>query len=257
MQQRGCSLRFCINKIALLLACLLWGAPAWAAIAIDATTDNGTVTNQQNPSYSHTAGSISNGVALVCVTWQDSTPGTLSSVTYGGNAMTALCGAGEGCTNSARQATGANLFTSLWIYKNPSSGSATVQANFSEVINGIILSTRTYSGVDQTTSTGTVASANGSSSPVTVNVSSAVAELVVDCAVGADQTYTVGASQTQRTNTEIAGNQEHLTSDEPGAGTVTMSWAQNSGNWWATIAVPLKPATAAARQSLMLLGVGN
>lgn len=244
----------------LILTCALSLIPVsgWAAISHDATSTSQQV-NVTTPSYTHTRGAVcGNPVAVTTVTFQDSTPGTISGVTYGGAAMTSLCGAGQGCTNNARQATGSNIFSSMWIYKNPSSGGATVQATFSESMNSVILSTSTYCGVDQTTPTGTFTSATDSNSPVTVNVTSAAGELVVDGVGGADVTYTVGAGQTERSNLQDAGNHDHMSSDEPGAASVTMSWTQSASHYWATIAGPLKPAasTSTAR-TLMLLGVGN
>lgn len=234
----------------LLLIGLLWIVPVsgWAAISHDATTLSAQ-TNVTTPSYSHTrGGTCANPVAVIGITFQDAT-GTLNSVTYGGAGATQI-----GTTQSTVSG-GNNDFVSLWLYKNPASGSATVQANFSESINDVVIHTSTYCGVDQTTSTGTAAGATGLDTTVTVNVTSAAGELVVDAGViSGTRTLTVGASQTQRVNNQ--SNHRHVGSEEAGAGTTTMSWSISTLQTWATVAAPLKPAADTTVCRMMLMGVG-
>lgn len=243
--------------LALALIILLWAAPSWAAISWDANSNSGAVANSQNPSYTHTRGAVcANPVAVIRVSWQDGTPGTLSSVTYGGNAATSrqnnyqVGGVG-----------GSNVYIALFTYTNPGSGASAVQANFSEVVNSSIISTSTYCGVDQTTPVGTLASANGASSAVSVSVTSAANELVVDVVgveTGTDTTLTVDASQTSRANVNSANNHRHGGSEEAGAASVTMSWALGGVRYWGILGIPIKPAAdTMTAQTLMLLGVGN
>ncbi len=216
------------------------------AIAHDATTPEFDTIGEQNPTASHTAGSLTNGVAIISVGWQDSTPGTLTTVTYGGAEATAL-------HNSLSVA--ADIKMSLWLYKNPPAGGSTVQANFSEAINGTTIRVSTYSGVDQTTSTGSVATNSGSSTTASVDVSSAAGELVIDAVgsglnAGSTGSATVGADQTSRANFAVSGNHRHLGSEEPGAGTVTMSWEYNATRVWGSIGVALKPAGDSASRPM-------
>jgi hypothetical protein len=104
--------------------------------------------------------------------------------------------------------------------------------------------------VNASTPTGTVVTATGTSTPATVNVTSASGELVIDfvsTGPGSDVTgMTVGAGQTQQVNlasgtavTDIRGG----ASVEAGTATVTMSWSIATGGIgnWAIAAIPIKP----------------
>lgn len=234
----------------LLALVLLSGGQVWAAITHDATSTSAQ-TNVQNPSYTHTRGATcANPIAITKVTYQDSTPGTISSVTYGGSGMTQV--------GTTRDTTGSGNsdFVNIWQLVGVSAGGATVQANFSEVMNDVQISTSTYCGVHQGTPIGTAAGASSSGTTVTVNVTSATGELVVDAAViSGTRTITVGGGQTERTN--VQSNHRHVASDEPGAGTTTMSWTISSLQSWAQVAAPLKPAADAVSGNLMLMGVGQ
>lgn len=235
---------------ALIAAALCWllacSGEGWALPIHDATTNSGALNNVTTPSYSHTrGGTCPNPVAVIRVSSQDGTPGTLNSVTYnGGSAALA-----PSTTHKKLHVTDTNVSRSLWIYKNPPSGASTVQANFSEIINAVIISTSTYCDVDQTTSTGTGVEAEGVGTGMTVNVSSGATELVVDIGAadtGTDTTLTVGASQVERANLNSASNHRHGGSEETGAGTTTMSWTLGATRYWGTTSVALKPAAASA-----------
>ncbi len=241
----------------LLFAGLLWLLPAlgWAAPSHDATSNSGALNNVTTPSYTHTRGATCpNALAVIRITSQDGTPGTLNSVTYNGSSATIV----PSTTHKKLHVTDTNVSRSMWTYKNPPSGGSTVQANFSENINAVIISTSTYCDVDQTTSTGTGVEAEGIGTGPTVNVSSAATELVVDIVgvdTGTDTTLTVGTSQTERANLNSASNHRHGGSEETGAGTTTMSWTLGATRYWGTTAVALKPAAATACNR-MLMGVG-
>lgn len=240
------------------LAWLLWLVPglSWAIPSHDATSNSGALANVTTPSYAHTRGAVcANPVAVIRITSQDSTPGTLNSVTYNGSGATIA----SGTTHKKADPSGTNVARSLWIYKNPPSGASTVQANFSEVMNAVIISTSTYCDVDQTTPTGTGVEGENASSGPSVNVSSAATELVVDVVgvdTGTDTTLTVGASQNGRANLNSASNHRHGGSDETGAATTTMSWTLGATRYWGTTAVALKPAAASTTCLRMLMGVG-
>ena len=233
---------------ALLVGGVLWLIPiqGWA-ITHDATSISAQ-TNVQNPSYTHTRGAVcANPIAVIKLTYQDSTPGTISSVTYNGTGATQV-----GTTQTA----GNNDYVNLWRVLNPPSGGSTVQANFSEVMNDVAIDTSTYCGVDQTTPFGTAVMSTGLDTTVTSTVTSASGELVVDIGlISGTRTITVGASQTERANNQ--SNHRHVSSDEAGAASVTMSWTISSMQTWAQVAAPLKPAAATSScGGRMLMGVG-
>lgn len=241
--------------LALVLLILLWGAPSWAAPVHDASTPS-SQSNVQTPNVSHSRGAVcANPVAIIRVSSQDGTPGTLNSVTYGGNSATILPG-------TTHKAIGSNnIARSIWYYKNPGSGAATVQANFSESMNAVILGVSTYCDVDQTTTFGTAVEAEGASTTPSVTVSSASGELVVDVAAietGTDTTLTVHVSQTERINANNANNHRQGGSEEAGAASVVMSWTLGAARFWGSTGVALKPAAANTTvRTRMLLGVGN
>lgn len=103
-----------------------------------------------------------------------------------------------------------------------------------------------YCGVDQATPHGTVATAAGSDTPVTVDVTSAAGEMVVDT-IFTHNAVTADAGQTETANVATnEGNHVVASSREAGASTVTMSWTQVAGDYWGAVAIPLKAAAAAA-----------
>ena len=163
---------------------------------------------------------------------------TVSSVTYGGVAMTAL-------------GTAANLsFSVMFMYGlvNPPGGTNQVSVTMSAV-SQIVIAAVCFNGVAQTSSTGTFASATGTNAAPSVNVTSATGELVVDTLAHREAspvtTVTVGAGQFQiwqdntgATTADILG----AGSTEPGAATVTMSWTATASARWAIGGISLRPA---------------
>ena len=153
---------------------------------------------------------------------------------------------------------GAAVMTT-WLFglANPTSGDVVITGDTSLAAQVFVSH---YQGVAQTSSTGTFASATGSSTAPSVAVTSAVNELVVDGAGWvAGGVGTAGAGQTQRAQEEQGDVFRMGTSDEAGAASVTMSWTVDTGGW--TIqGVPLKPVAAAGatnpHSTLLLMGVG-
>lgn len=103
-----------------------------------------------------------------------------------------------------------------------------------------------WSNVDTATPYHDAVSANGSSSTATVNVPSVVSGEVVIDAVGAAQTLTVRAGQTQDLNgvlvtaSSITGGFSQSTT----TGTNTMDWTVGSSTTWATCALAIKEAAS-------------
>lgn len=235
----------------LLLAGLLWLIPAmgWAAVAHDATTTF-TSNNSTTVGGSHTPTSTTNGIAMICVSFQRGTLPTVTGVTYNGSAATLVDGQTEVSSGQRR--------VELWYYKAPPSGASTVTATMSAITNDSRMHVSTYTGVDQTTPLGTAAKFNTFAGTASVTVTSAAGELVVDCDLtDAIASATVGAGQTQRANFGDTGNHLHLGSEEAGAASVSMDWTLSTTALSAGVGVPLKPAAAAATcQSRSLMGVG-
>ena len=107
-------------------------------------------------------------------------------------------------------------------------------------------------GVNQATPEGTGNTANASSDAPSVVVNSAAGEWVLDGAMaqtGDSTTASVGANQTDRANFigspgAVANSTRSISSSEPGAASVTMSWTLSASRPWITTAVPVKPASS-------------
>lgn len=193
---------------------------------------------------------------MVSVVRRGGTAATVSGITYNGVALTFVTS--EHPSNV--------IGVEIWRLLAPATGSNTIEITMSSsvaIIEGFGVS---YTGVHQTTPTGTDASANGNSSAPSVTVSSAGGELVVDVvgikAADATETLTAGASQSSRGE---EGSYDGVSlyayggvSEEAGAASVTMSWdATPASDVWAIAGVPLKPlAGTSSVANLLLLGVG-
>ena len=167
-------------------------------------------------------------------------PYTTTGVTYNGVGLALLVGHSEA---------GDNARVELWYLLAPATGTNDIvisQSGANDVVGGAT----SWTGVDQTSAFGPTAVANGTTSPATVDVTSASNEVVVDV-VGTRNaaTLTVGAGQTQRWNLGV-GVIDGGGSSEPGAATVTMSWTLSGTFEWAIAGVSLRPAGAATCDSL-------
>lgn len=178
--------------------------------------------------------------------------GDITGVTFNGVAMTEL-----------QQYNNATGTMTNWLFglAGPTTGDIVITGDTSLAAEVVV---STYTGVAQTGSTGTIATATGTAPNVTVAVTSATGEMVVDFVgwrTGGDGT--AGANQTKRSEALIGNgiSMDLATSDEAGAATTTMSWtiAGTTSDGWITIGVPLKPAAAAATgypPTLLTLNVG-
>nr|HMU06221.1 SprB repeat-containing protein [Saprospiraceae bacterium] len=150
-------------------------------------TSTTTATSGSTVTLSHTVGNGENRGLVVSVSSRDR---SVSSVTYGGVALVLI-----GSTTYASDAR-------LYIYGliNPNIGTANVVVTMSgSVSNGVVVSASSFFGIDQTVPLGTFASATGSSSTATVNVSSVAGDYIYDAVTYRNTSnLTVGAGQTER-----------------------------------------------------------
>lgn len=200
----------------------------------------GTVNSTGELTVNSVAPSGANRLLLVGIAWSDATA-TVSTVVFnGGESLTRL----GGTANSSSHA-------DIWYLVAPSAASGSVvitMANVAE-IGGLCAGANWFTGVDQGTPLGTLSTLNGSVNPdpqPSLDISSAVDDLVFDTLGTDDSSVTIGAGQTSRHST--AGNNiNNQGSTEPGASSVTMSWSA-LGNFqtYAYCAVNIKAAAAAA-----------
>jgi len=125
----------------------------------------------------------------------------------------------------------------------PTTGAQTVTVNFAAANGASSLAVVTATGVDQTTPFGTApATATGTSTAPTVNVTAAIGDLVVDnLSYAGLSAVTQGTGQTERTsNLAIGSDSCHSTATEAGAATVTMSATMVASNVWAINGIAFK-----------------
>lgn len=226
------------------VALLLIPADALSQVQFVNASSGQSGTTTTSFSFSHTVSAGTDKILIVGAEIRSSAD-SFTSVTYNGVALTKISGI-----------TGASdVRAELWYLINPPVGtfSATLNASASRNLAGGAMS---FTGVHQTAPVGTYAQTGGQGNATSVNVSSAPGEMVVDVVAQRDpgtlETLTVGPLQTEQyrrdhTNTamRIAG------STEPGASTVTMSWAFTGDPRYAQVAVPLKPSSVAPPATLL------
>lgn len=197
-----------------------------------------------------TVGNNANRCMLVGCASYDGTvaESAISSISHNGSTTgwaSVITELGPGATNDR---------ASIWRKVAPDAVNATVVVTMGGTCSEIGANALSVYDVDQTTPIGTPASAEGTtSSPATVNVSSATGEMVYDAVYqygGLTGTGTEGAGQTPRANaivrTYAGARTLFFASTEPGAPTVTMSWALSSPSEWVIVACPIKATAAAA-----------
>lgn len=206
----------------------------------DAVTTN--VGQATTFTFNHTIGAGANFLE-VKISFRQSV--TVNSVTYDTVAMTQ-----SGTVTNGHTA-------EHWKLANPATGLNEVKVTFSGDAEAVIAAI-SYNDVG---SVGTFASATGSGSPATVDVSSASDELVSDvgASFNSSRNWTVGASQTQRYNTNKSGAVRGVGSEEVGSATTTMSWSLDFSGAWAIGAVALEPVvvTGPPTGTLAMMGYGK
>ncbi len=200
--------------------------------------------NATSVSFSHTAGSGSDRLLLVGVSWNcGSTNRTISSVTFGGTAMT------EVLTQIAGTTTSNPRYSAIYALVNPASGaSGQVVVTFSgAVTNGIVAGAANFAGVDQATPLGTPNGAASTSSQYpSVDLTGLTGnELIFDNVFqggSSTQTLTPGGGQTGLWNALVSNARGAGSTKEASAGSNTMSWTAGSASYFAIVAVPIRPA---------------
>ena len=160
---------------------------------------------------------------------------SVSSVTSGavGNerALT-LLGAAESSGNRRVE---------YWYISSPPTGSIKVTVNFAASESAAAVGAASYTGVSTKTPHGTAVTALSGNS-VSVNVTSASNEMVVDAMAGTGLGASPAAGQTSRWSVFAGGIRLSAGSDKAGASSVTMTWTNgDAGHVMVLIAVPLKP----------------
>jgi len=206
----------------MLLAMGAGGAAANPPVFNAVTSSAVTNTNASGQfTLSHTTGGSNR--ALIVGFWFIKVAASVSSVTYGGTAMTLI-----GSIDTPD--TGCQILQ--YKLSNPATGANNVVislANFDPSGHGIQVGAVSFTNAHQTTAnlTGTQATAAGTTTQPSINVASSGAEIVIDVLgsfdAGPAGTASVDAGQTQRWNA-VGTNEIGAGSTEAGLSSVTMSW---------------------------------
>ncbi len=228
------------------LFCLASVPHAWAAITCDTVQSSVTEADPQDVSYTVGTTSTSNRVVIVQTGSRGET-GDVVGVTFDGVAMTQIG------TTALHTTSNPDIGSALWIKTGVSSGTYPVSVDWTGTILSSTVVVYTCYGVDQTTPVraGSPNTATASATSVSVAISSAVGDLVIDGvnvgSLGAGAAPAMGASQTEIYAGCIANsgdNQDTCGSTEPGAASVTMSWSAGTSENWATVGASLVAAAA-------------
>lgn len=182
-----------------------------------------TTTSQKNFSgssttLSHTVGSESNRLLIVVVGINESSR-TVSSMSYGGTAMTKIHNSGGTVTR-----------VEMWCLVNPPAGTANVSVTLSGS-SGCSMGALNFFNVNQTTPYGAVAAGNSESGAPSVSVTSTAGQLAIDAIHTWATNPAVGPGQTQ-IFAEVRDDEHcRVSIENAAAGSTTMSWTASSDKW--------------------------
>ena len=213
-------------------------AGSYQTIGVDRITSGTSTAN--NYSLSHTVSSGTNRLMLVGLSYS-TTSNLVSSVTYGGVALTLV--------TNASNATSPKPRSEIWSLVNPASGTANLVVSLTNS-TGIYLTVgvMTFTNVDQTTPIGNKAIATGKKATASVTVASDTNSLVLAVLAAGDATFTTSTtgSQSEKWNAG-PGTIKGCGSTKPGAASVSSTWSKKGTPvQYAAAAVSIKPVQNAA-----------
>lgn len=232
----------CLGRRVAILTLLLfgWFSYAQAAVLVSTikTADTGSGVASSLTITNFTV-SGSNRLLLVGVSIAKTTGQYVTSVTYGGTALSVIGTAEYGTTTGVR--------AELWQLLAPTTGTGNVVINLNAAAL-FVAGAELLTGVDQAYPLGTYQGNNGNSSSPFVTVASNAGELVVDVVghLNSSSTLTVDGSQAEWWR-DVTGsgtasqNTRGASSTKDGAGSVTMNWDLNRNRNWAIVAVSVRP----------------
>lgn len=234
-----------------LFALLMLASPnCWGAIALDNCSQSADAAT----SYSHTTGSITDGILIVGTMARDAagaTDGVVTGVTYGGVALTKIR-EDITATDSSKW-----FYTGLWYLVNPAAGSGTIAVTMTGTVNAQAIAACTFSGALQASPVDV--SGVYSSEAATTTAPTLTLTTTVDGTVTIDVMYSgasggivSAAGQTERWDIGING-----AGDAAGGGTtignsvgdVTHTWTTGSDFAIMSMAA-IKPAAEAPAVSI-------
>lgn len=205
--------------------------------AVGPNSSGATGSGVSSLSWTHTPVGNPSAVAVAVGYWSNAT--AISSVTYGGVAMTLAVSQNASSGDKA----------AIYGLANPPAGAQTVQITWAA--GGIFANAGSISvtGSDTTTCFSHAdGQAAGTGTSAACTVTSAVGELVVDMCNGDNATagVTITSSGTRRWGTAHVGSEEaNAAATAPGAATVTMTETLSASKPWAIVAASFKSGSGA------------
>src|SRR5437870_5275012 len=205
-----------------------------AGIAFDAASACASG-NSAGFTWAHTVSSGNDRLLLVGLSLAPRQNQKVQSVTFNGQSLTRV--AFRNNSNESR--------AEVWQLVAPASGTHSIVVTMNAATAAeTVCGATSWTGVDQSDPIGGVVEAKGTSDQASVDVPTTGGDVVHDVlAVSGDVTATVGSGQTSHWNDAVAAGVRGAGSDEPGAGTVTMSWDLGASARWVLIGFALNPAS--------------
>ncbi|WP_415889899.1 DUF6701 domain-containing protein [Neptuniibacter sp. SY11_33] len=208
----------------------------FAAISID-NTSSGNFSSASSLTISHTTGSGSERLMLVGVSLWNEDFESVTSVTYGGVALTRV-----GST-----ATGDDSRVEIWRLTNPNAGSANVVVTFNETVQknggaGVM----TFTGVDQINPVSSYQGNTGDSDRASVSVSSSSGDLVFAVAAAEQQDDPFDIDRgTERWNYKANGNNKlaGAGATRDGQSSTSIRWDLEDSDDWAIAGVSINASS--------------
>lgn len=217
------------------------------SVAIDSVGTKQTMAGvgSGNYSFSHTASGANRYVRVYCAVAGAAT--LALSATYDGVAMTSVGSAVNSSFGSSVRGI-AQIFELI----NPPTGAKTVLVNFSTAANVGTLQAVSYTGVHQTTASGTPSTVTGASaaSETRTITDSVSGDMIGDCISLDAGGSALTASQTERANTSDSGYLSGV-QDAAGAASVGMQWSWTTNESYAHIACAIKQVASNAAMRAM------
>lgn len=180
--------------------------------------------------------SIGSGVDRILVVRSANEIGAITSVTYGGVALTFAASHNNAGLNTVE----------VWYLVNPlpPDGTRSIVVTYATSPSYHTIHAGFYRGVNTVTPFGAAVKNVGTSTTPSSTVASATNELVIDVVATPGLLSAIGGGQTSRLAASN-GTRTELGSDEPGAASTVMSWTIASAPW-VSMAMALKPGTSLA-----------
>ena len=173
------------------------------------------------------------GTNRLLVVSTSATWGSISGVTYNGDALT--------CQTDSMYREFSGFASGIFYIIAPDTGTHDVVVSFSGSLDAVATACG-FTGVNQTTPFNGASEAEGTSTGPSVAVGSASGDFVLDCLtwnIDGAATATVGADQTQRGQDTQGSYCGHAVSTEAGAASVTMSWTIGASKEWSLVGISI------------------